>query len=480
MPLPFYLAAGLEAFTGRNLQASRLLFGSLLYVWALCLFGLLRRHVGTIAGACFVVLLATSSIVYWGHMLLAETLIAYAAAHLLLLFLFALPLAPGASLRHVAAVSMLTATLTLSSLGWVPLAALAYALLAWQWGWPRVRGWRATAAALAVVAVPYAACLGPIFASGGAHDFVFDVYTFNRDHYASFTPDIPRGVVTGVMSMLGRTVVGAGAALVDFPRTHDLPALFSTLAVLTALAHFARVRELYRVAVLAGFVVLGSPRGGLGTTWGAGPGVLTNANFHAAPAIVLSLVAGALVVGLVPATRSGYRGGAAVGLLAAATAVAGVGTLAWCVAFAVPRYATYVGPAPLTAPASPIAAAVNRLVGPADAVWIGPYAPQDVFAVRARPASYFYCMLPWLLEVDAYRRRFLDDIERTKPKIVVWKRHEVIWGRHDPDDRAADILAYLDARYFTVPEAPALADFHFARADREPLLERLRATGYLR
>jgi hypothetical protein len=483
MPLPYYLAAAIALFTGRDFFAARAVFALLLFVWAVCLHLLLRRHVSRGAGLCFVAFLASSMSLYWGHMLLAETLIAYAAATLLVLFLFRFRTPYPLGVADVGVVSALAATMVFSSLGWLFLAALCYALLLGRHlaqrrhQPPRVR----LGTAIIVLLAPYLLFAGFLFAVGGMRSFIEENYTFNRHYYALFTQEIPRGPVEALVQTVGKAAAAVHLAAAGFPA--NLQSFFSLLAVATLLAELAHRRDGYGASVVVGFMALLSPRGrGFGAPWGGGPKALWEANFHGMPAIVVSILAASIAVGLGQRPSRENGGRPVVRLLHDVMVLVGIIVFVASLGFTVERYAQMIGPDAPVAPRPVFAEIVNDLTTEADAAWAGPYALDEVFHLRARPASHFHWLLPWHLEVEEYQRRFIEDLERTRPKVVVWRPSFNVWDLYDMDVYGVEVLRYLRTHYFQVEVAgnPAFRDLYFRRDRRDSIIQELHAKGYLR
>ena len=65
-----------------------------------------------------------------------------------------------------------------------------------------------------------------------------------------------------------------------------------------------------------------------------------------------------------------------------------------------------------------VAARVQALTNPRDAIWAGPFVPA-AYCLADRPsASRFYFILPWLAK-ESVKRQLLEDLARTQPKIII-------------------------------------------------------------
>lgn len=485
MPLTYYVAALIALIAHNDIWTFRALFLFAMYLWGVANYLLFRAYVGKLAGLLYFALVALSMTMYWGHMVLAETLAAYATVSLALLFLFKFPGEALVTTRDTLVVSILVAVTVLTSLAFVYLAGFLYFAL----GIKLLQRLRARPSvvqvltSLALVPAPYLTITLPIVLAGGIRTFVFENYTFNVWYYWPYS-NVPASLIGGAMAILhnGALVVGE---VTRHPEVVD--ATFSLVAVGALLVYWATRSAYANVGFFLPVVLLSYTRGEPTGAWAE--------NFHAIPYILLTIMAGSIVIPEL--FRRGPAGprqlplktcaavAAALMLLASAKALGFLASNAYAYAsrppFPVDTIWPGQGPVNVTSwRPTRDALVLNDLTTPDDYVWVGPVEYETLLYLHARPASHYPVLVPWIHDCGSCEERLFDEFSTNQPKIVVWHPGFNAWGT-DEDHSAMRVLRYITERYFVVEQSrdDTLRDFHFLKQRRSSILEELRSKGYL-
>lgn len=127
MPLAYFVAAPIVAITGTDLVLFRLTFALVLFLWLCLIHRTAQRALGTVPAVALVVAMTLFSLGVWANMLLAETLIAWAVVHAVVLL--AGDLARSGRVptsRDVAMIAVLGAIPVLSSLSYAMVSLIVY------------------------------------------------------------------------------------------------------------------------------------------------------------------------------------------------------------------------------------------------------------------------------------------------------------------------------------------------------------------
>lgn len=87
---------------------------------------------------------------------------------------------------------------------------------------------------------------------------------------------------------------------------------------------------------------------------------------------------------------------------------------------------------------------LKALTKPGDMIWSAGVNAYVYINSRCRPAGRIWGLVPWFAE--GYLDEILADLERYKPKVIIFPSHGKVWG-HALKDFGADIQRYIQARY---------------------------------
>jgi len=87
---------------------------------------------------------------------------------------------------------------------------------------------------------------------------------------------------------------------------------------------------------------------------------------------------------------------------------------------------------------------VKALTKPGDLIWSAGVDGYIYINNRCRPASRIWGLVPWF--VDAYSSEIILDIEKNRPKVIIFQSDGMVWG-HALKDFGADLHRYIKTRY---------------------------------
>jgi hypothetical protein len=476
MPLIYYLTSLLTLIAQRDLWLLRVLYLFALFLWTVGIYFLCSRYISRAVGGLFVFLLATSMTVYWGHMILAETIIAYACVTLTILILYKHRQTRSVGLRDAALLSVLIAAIALSSLGFIFVALFFYAWIGVMY--LRQQGRRAASVRSLgfafIMAAPYLIFGGLLLVTGGFYDFILQNYHVNVFYYSRFVdvqPDMLRSLTLNLKKFFND---------VDIALTQSFgPWFFQAVLPIVAVGSLVYLwlyrRDVDRVAFFVPTMIFLNVRAVASPSW-------LN-DFHNTPYIVMSLFAASIALVQVYGLLRTESGAVMLRPLYSALVVCVTVVTFQSLSHDFNLYFAYLTRGPigfLSSGPSAIARTVNDLTTPEDYVWVGPYEIETVIYLHARPASQLHFVMPYYMLCGECRQRILDDFARTKPKIVVWEPRVSI-HEYNTDLVSSELLTFLRQNYFVVTDSRrgGLRNFYFLKEERERIMAELAAKGYL-
>lgn len=109
----------------------------------------------------------------------------------------------------------------------------------------------------------------------------------------------------------------------------------------------------------------------------------------------------------------------------------------------------YMGTAALIYDRPVIAPVLNNLIEKDDPIWIGPLEFEEMLALSGRPASKYHILLPGMGKSEKIQQELLADFEKNKPSLVWFDKNFFILGQN-PQQYAQFFLQYLSKHYQTL------------------------------
>lgn len=484
MPLPYLIAACTSWLGASSIDDQRTF--TALAVFAVYSFVLLRFRLllgGTFL-ALTIVSLAASHMVFWGNMLLAETILSSAILILFLYFYASPPFIYSVGDQVIISVVVCAAAMSTLVSAYPLLALVAVYVLR------RLTDMRHGVRILlrrelfflGILSLPFAVAAVLLAMSGAWSDFVDQAVTFNRVYYSQFDlSSDPLGILatalrsdyhyvrdnltaTSLLTGQGLMILAGGVAslLVARQRGILLGVLLSSLLVLSRLREEPfHDQSFYMLSIVAVAVV---------ATWAVD-------RFRAASLSLWRQLAGGKRALNADTLRSVLR------LMAPALALTGA------MVFYVGIGAAYAAAPLFIQPSGYVfefSAAIDAITEPTERIWVGPIDPQAYLAARRLPASRYAFYLPWLAASPQISAGLVSDLEASQPPVVVinfgapiirWTG--VATERYVVSEYAAGLAAYLNQHYTPVDiNNPRWSAVYLRRDRSAELLQRLETAGF--
>lgn len=428
-PFAYYFTALYALMGVDSVLGFRIAFNVTLLLAGLILYA---AYAGTVPGLAlrfFVAAYALAAPFFLGHLILAEVFSAYALVVLLIEYLRylesrTLPIGRMIVIALCAFVAVMSCFVSVYA---VFIILLGFGIgeqqgLSWSVFPDRCRRWLTF---LLLLVIPFVLFLTWYAASGNLLNFYDQAYRFNRTVYSRYTgigQNMFVPFLTMPMAWVGHVVESTRAALAG----RAVP-LHLLLAV-TNLVFLAGIFRRQPLAALVLFLFLAATGirgyGGSGYT-----------GFHSMPYDVVSL----LVCGLVLAGLVRPKLWARLGIL---------GLLILFLGAALPNYASCAFKInPLRKPRlfpTHFDPYIQKHTREADPIWMAGINAYGYIDNHRRPASRVWGIVPWV--ADQYSDVVIEDLQRTRPKLVIFDPEQRVWG-HRAGDYGARIFNYIQACY---------------------------------
>jgi hypothetical protein len=134
----------------------------------------------------------------------------------------------------------------------------------------------------------------------------------------------------------------------------------------------------------------------------------------------------------------------------------------------------------------------NKVLKEGEYYWIGPYEPQEMFFVKkGKLPGKFPSLLPQFRENEYLKQSFIAQFEVNQPKFIIFKHSSSIFGT-PVTEFGAFFFDWLKNKYVPLGEIKEVeviknpvnfnfnSDLYILKSEKQELLERIKAAGYIR
>ncbi|MBI5449517.1 hypothetical protein HY948_04360 [Candidatus Gottesmanbacteria bacterium] len=473
-PFAYVVAAGLLPFTGQSFVKFRIAYGILLFSYHVGIYLLLRRRVRSPDIGFYLLFLlsvALASTYFWGQMLLADTLAAYLIIPGYALLVLKEYHKERFSRKDLAIVSASTffTWFTSMTFTYVVIGLNLYAMYVFL---KSDRGRYSLFGLIKIVGTifvaPYALFLLYLIVTGSLKDYYFANIVYNQQYYIY---NYPGG---GTVNPIRYAAVIANNFINNY-----LPALWGvkdfsfsdpiqvTLALSNA-ALFVLLLLKKRFAFLFPFFMAI-----LFSVARSNPQAIRETDYQSSVYILFSMFNGLFTLGALKklldedVLKSSIR--------SIITVVFLLLSVYWFfnAAFLIMKfeqkfYPKYMGQAPLIYDYPQIAPLINKMITTDDYAWIGPFEFKELFYLKTQKLASRY---HWFLKqaaVSKIKGEMVADFERSRPKVIVFKRAYSPWGGNAPEFNYF-FTDFLDKNYVRLCRLnAALPDFAYEWTTGDP------------
>lgn len=457
-PLAYFISAFILLFSNGSFVSFRILFAVLIFLFLLCSYLYLRKSFGSketnfYLGFIFITALAGNY--YWLHMLLADSLSAYFFAPVITLLLLATFYKRRLRLRDLAVISILTAGSILSSLTFIYLSILvySYSLYLYISTNKSIKLFsKRIVPAVSILLAPYIIFLAYLLLTISLNDYLYQGFTFNQLYYVYNYPR-PEGSTT--INPIRFAIVIANVFYNNYyTLLQQVPSMNLGFPVNIAmavstffLALYLLIKRRFLFALFfIGLLIYSNAR--------SDPLTSKETDYQSAVYIIIAFISAPFLLTKlweelnykITETASRY-------IYLIMFIVAGIYSLSASMflfqKFFNRTYDKYMGRAALIYDRPQLAPIINKITKADDKVWIGPFEFGELFYTDAKPASRYQIFIPGMGASPEIRKDFINELERSKPKVIYFQKNFFILGRN-PEMYGQFFIEYLQSKYVTL------------------------------
>lgn len=483
MPLPYFISAFITLFTGSDVDWFRYVFTTGLFVWLIFILKKFYQHTSLVYTAIFAVLITIVHCGALAHLMLAETLIAFACLHATLLFVFDFfGKRTPVTLQTVVLISALGFIPVMSSASYLTLSVLIYVIFAvyyifYQRLLTRKR-LALVARDIAIIALPYALFAAYLVVTHTAGEFIQDAYKFNTDYYSQFTTSAAADVSTAYLNQFYAVITSMTQALFI---TQPSLTLLGTIAFFLACMAVAIsvVDRKYMIALwFSAIIYISATRGGISID------PYTEGTKRAQVYVfIICLLSVYVLMWAIKQNQKRKASDLQRGLtivaftLASATIILhGVSGLYYNTG--ITQIGTQGVQTDISTPqgGGEIAKIINTTTDPGESYWLGPWDFYTQLYVERERASRYTFFLPWHSVCIGCYDELLKSFDAEKPTVIYWKHGTDMIGK-DVDSYNKLLFMYLEKHYYRTSD-PALKDYYFLQEKKTRIDQRLQSLQY--
>lgn len=476
MPLPYLLAAPFSSTFGTNLVLMKVFFGLFMGIWVIAITSLLLRKYNNTSPLLLPVSIALTQPLNWSHMLLAETLVAYSLLNALILFIVSW--SEKGNVKLAISFGILGAVPTLSSLSYVPISLLIYALgFALIIKDANTKIFKLTSLFMLASLVPYALVSIYLYVNGALTDFISQAYQFNIKYYSQFTPDVATSLIDALFTLTGNFFGGINLVLTGDAKVPILALLF-TVSLAAAIYYLWNSRYKLLAAILLVSVMLASSRSGFAQLFSS-----DGAARHSTPLLFVGLLTMTCVLSEMRGRTKGYPSTLSKVEVSIVKTVILV-FLLFMSTFSLEKisevgrgYGKSVGRIEPYQSMGSASHVINTVNGTSGTYWIGPIDFTSQLVIASKSASRYRFFAPWHGACSECVKGLIEEFRMNNPTVVYLAPQAQIWGK-TPGAYMGQVFEYLNNRGYFQLDDPRLEGFFFLNDNKDEIISSLGAAGY--
>jgi hypothetical protein len=448
-PFAYYLSVVINIFSGVSFVHFRFVYTFFLVCLLYLYYRLIKNRFTDASNFLkpYFLVLGITATYFWLHMMLADSL----SAFMLILPYFYLILLSlrnkKLDLKDIAIVSIPLAATLLTALTYSFMVAGLYLFLAVLWLRSRHKLLAQTSLkAIGIVLSPYLIFVFTLLSTGATRDYYFQNITYNEQYYIDNYPRAEgvttinplRYAVVVAKTSLNYITDGAGDVFrfnVYTPK--EIPLLGMDLLLLIVFIATGNYLSLIPVMIM---LLFSTPRSNLMS--------LKEIDYQSAVYIVLSLGSGMLLIAEM--CKRKLLGTYKDVIISAATLLATLYLLIFVTAMLRPyadkTYNKFMGAAPTIYDRPEIAPAINLLVTKDEYAWIGPFAFEELYYMKAKLPSNYHWLLPANAKSEKIRVEMMADFNANKPKVIIFDSGFSAFGA-PPSSFNYFMMDFINAHY---------------------------------
>ena len=457
-PFAYWLAGGIEIFTGQSFVKFRLFYAFLMLIFTFGGYFYLKRSLNfekTKFYLAFILLLGIAATYFWGHMLLADSLSALLLAPVFGLVVLKIYYKSFLNTKDIIFISVLSFLSLLTSMTFSYLVGGIYLVsLFYYFFYPNgLKSFHIKKLlSLVIIIIPYLLFLLYLLITGSFSDYIYHSLQFNQAFYIYNYPR-PEGVT--FVNPIRYAIVIAQDFHNNFSslliQTKDFNFQFPfniTLAVVnTALIIFLLIKRKFLLAFfMLYWLVYSNAR--------SNPLTSKETDYQSAVYIVASLFNMCFAVYVfwedLKKESHDYPKKLILSVLFLLVLFYSFFDVTYLLRqFSYKGYNKFMGLAPLIYNRPKIAPVINSITNKDDYVWVGPFDFEEIYYLNRKIPTRYEILLPEFAKSPRIQEKMMQELNMNKPKVIYYdKQFSIRFQR--PEEYAGFFQKFLDENYVTI------------------------------
>lgn len=455
-PVAYLIASPITLFTQQSFVNFRIVFSAILSLFLLGNYLILKRQLKTqkiTEFLYYLILLGLSATYFWGHMLLADSLSGYLLIPAYVLIFLKSVKQQKLTFIDIGIVSILTSLTFFTSItySYVVLIMNLFVLFIYLLQHKKNLIHADTLKVFLIFLIPYLIFLMYFLVTGSLKQYIQQGILYNKNIYIY---NYPRPEGSTSLNPLRYAIVifhqfyGNYRGLLEQVKDFNFAYPFNiTLAVINiSLLAFLLIQKNYSLFLFVlGLLIFSNPR--------SNPLNSKETDFQSSVYIMLSLFNLPLILLALKNELNKVLPFAKKLIFSLLFIISTIYTFFFVLyifnAFFEKTYQKYMGMAPLIYDRPQVAPLINKLITKDDYFWIGPHEFEELLYLNGKWPSKYHWFLGAHSKIPSIRKEFMDDIQKNKPKVIVYKRDFSEFGQN-PDSLNALLVGFLDSDYFQI------------------------------
>lgn len=469
-PGAYFVAAAITIFSGAKVVYFRIIYNFLISVLLFCNFYLLSKKIkfNHTFYYLFLILVSLLSIYFWGHIMLADSVVAWLLIVPYSLIFLKMYLRKKMNLGDIWLISISTFFILLTSLTYVfAIFFLVLFSLIYYLQTNRNLNLHTLVKLFVIYITPYLVFVFYLIVTGSMAEYIFQNFTYNIQYYAFDINGVPAtrplSYALAIYELFADKFIAALRLSKDLNFKYPLvPTLVVGNSVLFVnLLIKKRFHLLLLILLVLGFVCVRS-----------NPLDTSETDFHGAPYVVLALFNTCFVLTLI--WESLKLKGLKLSKILNVVFFVYLGT--YMIFFTIFCWKFFSNKVYLAATKkitlinnhSAVADYINLLTSKDDYVWVGPFAFEEWVYLQSNSPSKYYWILGAHAKSEKIRGEIVQDFEVHKPKVIVFNNLYSQFNQF-PKDFHWLLLDWMEDKYFR------LSDLNSEQKQYEPTIKIFRS-----
>lgn len=483
MPLPYFVSAAITLFTGNDVDLFRYIFSTGLFIWLVFIVWKFYKHTSATYTVIFATLLSIVHVGALAHLMLAETLIAYAALHVTLIFIFDFfESRSPITIQKVVLISLLGFIPVLSSVSYLTLSLLIYVLFGIYYIYylkllKRSR-YVIILRDLAILALPYIIFAFYLLLTHSLHEFYNDAYKFNTLYYSQFTISAGDSIANAYVNQFYTVISTIGQAFFIVPPQLTFLNTIALLLAFICIVILLVERKTMSAFLIGALVFIAGARGGIAID------PYTEGTKRAQMYVFLICFIAIYILKWAVEQNRKRKMSDLHKLLFFVAFILSILTITFHTISGlyynsgISQISSQGVQTDISTPekGGDLAKIINGVTDKDDTYWLGPWDFYTQMFVDRERASRFTFFLPWHSVCGICSADLQNSFAKQQPVVVYWKHGTDMLGK-DVDSYNKELFAFLDERYYRI-NSPELKDYYFLKSKKQSVDSRLESLGY--